>query len=113
MIETASIFFHSYNNKHAKRIYIIKLDTYLYNTLKSFFVKNSFLADMVSTGKSLQENDATLSLFSWKTISMLRLFFIFYSNDLNYSLHTIATLRKHKEEQDDTRNVITKNNAHA
>ena len=43
---------------------------------------------------------------------MLRLF-IFYSNDLNYSLHTIAILRKYKEEQDDTRNVITKNNAHA
>ena len=88
MIETASIF-SILTKKHVKRICIIKLDGYLYNTLKSFFEKNSFPAEMVSTRKSLQENDATLSLFSLKTISMLCLFFIFYLNNLNYSLHTI------------------------
>ena len=96
--ETASIFFFILTKKHAKRIYIIKLDTYLYNTLKSFNVKNYFPAEMVSTGKTLQENDATLSLFSSKTIFMLRLFFIFYSNNLNNSLHAIVASRKNKRE---------------
>ena len=103
MIETASIFFYSYK-KACKEdiyniyIYIIKLDAYLNNTLKSFFVKNPFPAEIVSTGKTLQENDATLSLFPSKTISMLHLFFIFYSIDLNDLLQTIAASRKHKEE---------------
>ena len=76
-------------NNYAKRIYITKLDTYLYNTLKSFSVETSFPSKMVSTRKILQENDAILSSLFLKTISMLRLFFIFYSNDLDYLLRAV------------------------
>ena len=46
-----------------------QLDTYLYNTFTYFYVKNSIPAEMVSKVKSLQENYATLSLFSLKALS--------------------------------------------
>ena len=46
-----------------------QLDTYLYNTSTYFYVKNFIPAEMVSKVKSLQENYATLSLFSLKALS--------------------------------------------